>query len=150
MLVYNIRKEQYAHELSASGISNRWNKTDEWVIYGASTAALAALELLVHRSGIRTEMNYKLLVIEVKCHLHDIATVDIDELPINWKSFFSYPVLQNIGSEWYRKQKKLLLKVPSAVMPREFNYIINTQHSLFKSKVKIKQTEDFVWDSRLL
>ncbi|HTO14246.1 MAG TPA: RES family NAD+ phosphorylase [Edaphocola sp.] len=150
MLVYNIRKEQFSKELSASGAANRWNKSDEWVIYGAGSAALAALELLVHRAGIREELNYKLLIIEIKATTPDIKTVDLDQLPIDWKSIYSYPILQNIGSEWYHKQKNLLMKIPSAVLPREFNYVINTKHPSFKSKVKIKQIEDFIWDSRLL
>ncbi|HRP90285.1 MAG TPA: RES family NAD+ phosphorylase [Edaphocola sp.] len=150
MLVYNIRKEQFAKSLTASGAANRWNKTDQWVIYTASSEALAALELLVHRAGIREDEHYKLLIIEINITPKDIKTVSIDQLPKNWKSIFCYPYLQEIGSAWYQEQNALVLKVPSAVLPRANNYIINTHHPLFYSKVKIIKKEDFVWDSRLL
>lgn len=150
LLLYNIRKAQYANALVASGAANRWNRTDEFVIYTGSSASLATLELVVHRSGIRVDQTYKLLIIEAKAGPKDITTIDLDQLPANWKSIQSYPELQALGSEWYQAQKTLLLKVPSAVLPRESNYIINTRHPDFASKIKIKETELFVWDSRLL
>ncbi|OJV54885.1 MAG: hypothetical protein BGO31_16210 [Bacteroidetes bacterium 43-16] len=150
MLLYNIRKEQYANALVASGVANRWNKNEEMVIYTGGSASLATLELVVHRSGIRIDQTYKLLIIEAKVGPKDITTIDLDQLPANWKSIQSYPELQALGSEWYQSQKTLLLKVPSAVLPRESNYVINTRHPDFSNKIKIKETELFIWDSRLL
>ncbi len=150
MLLYNIRKEQYANQLIASGAANRWNKTDEFVIYAGSSASLATLELVVHRSGIRIDQSYKLLVIEAKVTAKDIFIIDLDQLPANWKSIHSYPELQALGSKWYQTQRSLLLKVPSAVLPRESNYVINTRHPDFAAKIKIKEREQFIWDSRLL
>jgi len=58
--------------------------------------------------------------------------------------------LQNIGSDWYSNKKKLVLQIPSAVIPQESNYVINTQHPLFTSQVKIIEREDYFWDKRLL
>lgn len=150
MLLYNIRKERYAAELVASGAANRWNKNDEFVIYTGGSASLATLELVVHRSSIRIDQSYKLLVIEAKATAKDVTTIDLDQLPANWKSIHSYPQLQALGSAWYQAQKTLLLKVPSAVLPREFNFVINTRHPDFLHKVKIREVEQFLWDSRLL
>ena len=61
-----------------------------------------------------------------------------------------YNTLQKIGSSWYSDSKNLVLKIPSAVIPQEHNYIINTKHELFKSKVKLIDVESYFWDSRLL
>ena len=59
MLVYNIRKAKYAQSLQASGVANRWNKNDEFVIYTASSRALSTLELVVHRNYINIDNSYK-------------------------------------------------------------------------------------------
>ncbi|WP_313255113.1 hypothetical protein [Empedobacter sp.] len=65
MLVFNIRKARYSKSLQASGVANRWNKNDEFVIYTGSSRALSTLELVVHRSSISIDNSYKLLVIEI-------------------------------------------------------------------------------------
>jgi len=72
------------------------------------------------------------------------------ELPKNWRSMIAYPDLQRLGSDWYLKNKSLVLKVPSAVIPKEYNYLINTLHPDFKDKVALVRTEDYFWDDRLL
>ncbi len=147
-LVYNIRKEKYAHSLIASGAANRWNKEQEYVIYTGSSRALSALELVVHRSSIDLGSAYKLLVITINAEENDIQTVG--DLRGNWHSLANYNTLQAIGSRWYQAREKLLLKVPSAIIPKEFNYLINTSHPDFLTKVRILEKEDFTWDNRLM
>lgn len=150
LLVYNIRKEKFAFELIASGVANRWNKTDEFVIYTGSSRALSILELAVHRAAINIDHSYKMLIIELSIEESDIKTIRQEELPVKWRLVKSYPALQEIGSAWYQSLETLILKIPSAVIPQEFNYLINTHHPYFKSKVHILNVEDFVWDNRLL
>jgi len=58
--------------------------------------------------------------------------------------------LQEIGSQWYNAMEFLVLKVPSAVIEQEYNYVINTRHPDFSKLVRLKAVEDFVWDRRLL
>lgn len=149
MIVYNIRKEKYAQNLVASGIANRWNKESEYVIYTAGSRALAALELVVHKNAIALDTNYITLAIELRISEKDIETVDLKNLPENWKSLECYPKLQKTGSVWYQKREKLALRVPSAIIPQEFNYLINTQHPDFIKRVSIAEREYFLWDKRL-
>lgn len=61
----------------------------------------------------------------------------------------AYPDLQKIGSNWYQNKESLVLKVPSAVIPKEYNYVINTNHFEFATKVSLVRTEDYFWDERL-
>jgi RES domain-containing protein len=79
-----------------------------------------------------------------------VNQIKINELPANWRSIAAYSQLQNLGSNWYNKQESLILKIPSAIIPYEFNFIINTEHPLFRTKVKLVRTEDYFWDERLL
>lgn len=150
MFVYNIRKAKYADSLSASGVANRWNKNDEFVIYTGGSRALSTLELVVHRSSISIDNSYKLLVIELNCKESEILEVNESLLPKNWQSVEAYPKLQEIGSDWYQNFEYLVMRVPSAIIPKEYNYLLNTRHPDFKKKVKIKELENYEWDNRLL
>ena len=149
MLVYKICREKYSKKLSASGVSNRWNKEDELVIYTGSSIALAALENIAHRASINIAKPYKLLKIEIKEQTL-IKEIDLKQLPKNWRSLEAYVELQEIGSDWYQSAESLILKVPSAIVSQEFNYVINTKHPLFLSNVVLESVEDWVWDKRLL
>ncbi|MCO5235301.1 MAG: RES family NAD+ phosphorylase [Chitinophagaceae bacterium] len=150
MIVYNIRRAKYAKQLMASGVANRWNKDEEYVIYVGSSISLSVLEMVAHRNTIQANGNYRLLVIEVNATRKDITEIQVKDLPANRRSIHSYPALQQIGSDWYRQNKTLLLEVPSALVPSEKNYLINTRHPAFHEKVKLLRTEDFGWDQRLL
>jgi len=146
MNVFRVCREEYANQLKASGKMNRWNKDGEYVIYAAESRALCALELLAHTNGVVPAGNYKTMVIDIP--ETGIKEIGLNELPQNWKSVRAYPQLQRMGSKWYEAQEHLLLKVPSVLIPSEFNYVINTQHSDFK-EVRIKALESFFWDDRL-
>jgi RES domain-containing protein len=76
--------------------------------------------------------------------------IQLDQLPNNWRNLQAYSQLQLIGSNWYKAQNSLLLEVPSAVIPQESNYIINTEHPDFSKKIRINRIEDYFWDNRLL
>ncbi|MGJ7030328.1 RES family NAD+ phosphorylase [Niabella hirudinis] len=149
MLVYNIRRAKYAGSLTASGVANRWNMEEEFVIYTGCSRALSVLEIVVHRSGIVLNEPYRLLVIEIKETPADILELKPDQLPEKWRSLVAYPKLQGLGSDWYQGNKQLLLKVPSAVVPMEYNILINTRHPKFNTHVRLKDTEIFDWDERL-
>lgn len=150
MVVYNIRKQEYSKKLIASGFSNRWNKDDEYVVYTSSSRALAMLELLVNRSGIDLGKGFRLLEIKLNITEKDIEEVKIEKLGKNWQSIEAYSQEQKIGSDWYKKSDKLILKVPSVVIPQEYNYVINTRHKDFEKKVKLELVEEIDFDKRII
>jgi len=150
MIVYRITTEKYSKNLSSSGAPNRWNNEGEQVIYSAESRSLASLEMVVHRASIKPTLKYKVLVIDIDIPKSQISKIDIGKLPINWRSISAYSYLQEMGSDWYLKKKKLLLQIPSSIIPQEKNYIINVKHDLFEEKVKILDIETYFWDKRLL
>ena len=150
MEVYRISAEKYSKKLTSSGSANRWNKDGEFVIYTGSSRSLSSLELIVHRASIKPTINYKVMIIRIDDDDKLYDQLDVNILPEKWRSVAAYSKLQSIGSEWYIEQKSLILKVPSAIIPQEYNYIINTKHPEFKEKVKLLEVEDYFWDSRLL
>ncbi len=150
MEVFRISKEKHANaDLKASGAANRWNVEGQYVIYTGWTRSLSTLELVVHRNSIAIDQSYKVMVISIADEDHLYSTVKLKQLPENWRSINAYTQLQQIGSEWYENRKSLVLKVPSAIITNEHNYVINTKHEDFTTKVKFVRTEHFFWDKRL-
>jgi RES domain-containing protein len=149
MEVFRICKKIYSNKLSASGTANRWNERGQHVIYAGSSRSLSSLELMVHSAAIVPTDSYKVMVISIADDDHLFELVRIKDLPKNWRTFDAYSALQWIGSNWYTSQSSLVLKVPSAVIPYEYNYMINTEHPDFKKKVRLVRTEPYFWDSRL-
>jgi RES domain-containing protein len=149
MEVFKICREKYSRFLHASGVSNRWNKKDEFVIYTGSSRSLSTLEMVVHRSYINISSSYKLLLIVITDESL-IKEIKINELPEHWKTLEAYLELQEMGSKWYNSNESLVLKVPSAIVPQEYNYIINTKHPKFSTHIILQDVDDLVWDKRLL
>ena len=147
MIVYRISHSKYAATLSSSGVANRWNTIFQFVIYCSENISLCALELLAHTNGIRPAGEFKIMHIEILDEA-EITLIDVAQLPENWFQLQSYTQTQTIGSNWYESKSTLLLKVPSAIIPSEFNFVINTLHPDFTKKVKLSAVKDFFWDNR--
>lgn len=120
------------------------------MLYTGSSRSLSTLELIVHRNSIAPLDRYKVLVILIPDSDHLIKQVSTKVLPGNWRTLSAYPALQKIGNDWYESMETLVLKVPSAVIPNEFNFIINMEHPDFKNHIRLIRTEDYFWDDRLL
>jgi RES domain-containing protein len=149
MEVFKICREKYANALNASDTANRWNKKEEFVIYAGGSRSLSTLETVVHRAAINISSSYKLLTISIKDKT-PIKEITIKDLPANWNTIEGYIELQEIGSKWYNALETLILKVPSAIISQEYNYIINTKHLLFATNIRLESAEDFALDKRLL
>ncbi|MVM37142.1 RES domain-containing protein [Spirosoma sp. HMF3257] len=147
MLVYRITKTLYADRLVASGGAARWNSRGQFVIYTAATRALACLENVVHRSGEGLLADFRVMVISVP-DLLPVETISSGNLPANWFDFQQYDACQRIGGEWLRNGRSALLKVPSAIIPNEWNFLINPAHPDF-TRITLLQTEPFAFDPRI-
>jgi RES domain-containing protein len=149
MEVFRISAEEYSKALSSSGSANRWNLNGQKVLYTGSSRSLSSLELIVHKNAIKPALIYKVMVISIADDDYLITQIQTKDLPTNWRSFAACSILQAIGSQWCTTGASLVLKVPSAVIPFEYNYVINTEHTDFVSKVSLVRTEDYFWDTRV-
>ena len=149
MLVFRICLEKYAYDLIASGRSNRWNSSGNFVIYTSSNRALAFLENVVHRSSEGLSSLFKVMEIQIDDSVQ-ITEIPLKSLPENWHKKASYSLCQKIGDEWYREGKTAVLEVPSSIIPKEKVYIINTRHPDFlNNKIRLISSEDFVFSPRI-
>lgn len=147
MEVYRITTKIWSNKLSGSGFPARWNSKGKFAIYSSSSRALASLENYVHRSGEGLNNIFKTMVIYVPDNLK-IESINIKKLPNNWSDFNMYSECQSIGDQWLEKCETAILKVPSAIIKKEFNYIINPNHKSSK-RIKIQSVEDFEFDLRM-
>ena len=147
MLVYRIVFKIFSSDLIASGFEGRWNSEGKKVIYAAGSIALAFLENMVRRQGVGFNDDFRIMIVEIPDKLK-IDIINIEDLSSNWRNFRDYSHCQPLGDIWYNKSSTAIVKVPSAILPEEFNYIINSVHQDFK-KVKIVDKTPLVPDPRI-
>ncbi len=150
MLLYRISKEKYIRDLSGEGArkyGGRWNHKGTPVLYTSEHISLAALEVLVHVPVISLPKDLKLL----KLRISDEASreeVDPSTLLANWKDYPAPTDLKDLGTKWAESRNSLLLKVPSAVISSEWNYLISPLHEEFE-QITIVEVVDFTFDTRI-
>ncbi|MFC0515221.1 RES family NAD+ phosphorylase [Mucilaginibacter angelicae] len=150
MILYRITKCNYAADLSGSGArlyGGRWNSEGKPMLYLASSQSLAVLEVLVHLDPLIIPGNYCLAEIEVPDS--KIITVEVEQLPEDWRDISGPVILRELGDSFLKKQEYLLMKVPSSIVPAEFNYLLNPLHP-DAFDVKLLKREPFGFDRRLL
>lgn len=120
--------------------SGRWHTKGRPLIYTASHLSLALVEQLVHRiQSPELLAKMKLVAIEIEAPDNSIGVQDT--IPRDRS------VSQQIGDEWLSSGKTLLLGVPSVVVPREANVIINPRHPRF-GEIQVLSHEPFDIDRR--
>ena len=56
---------------------------------------------------------------------------------------------RQIGDEWLESKDTPVLRVPSALIPRQTNYLLNPEHPLFGA-IQVIEITPFAFDRRLL
>lgn len=149
MLLYRISLCKRAEDISGTGaklFGGRWNSVGVPMLYLASSRALAALEVLAHLTSIQDPESFCITVFEVP--ENSIEEVERYLLPKDWNTYPSPSSLKKIGDTFAKSNKSLLLKVPSAIVEDECNYMLNVNHPLL-DKVKIIGSKPFLFDKRL-
>lgn len=124
---------------------NRWNGVGTRVVYLAATTSLAALEVLVHAESYDELPEYRAFPV----HFDESLVAEPPELPPDWQQSPAPQSTKDLGSAWARSNQSLLLRVPSAVVAWEHNYVLNVLHPDF-SKLNIGIPRAFAFDPRLL
>jgi len=148
MIVFRITHTHYQDDLSGQGAKTygaRWNRPGTAMLYTGERLSLCALELLVHLGWKELQRNFVALSIFIPDDA-SIKLLDLDKLKTGWKEDPDYTAY--IGTAFLRSNEHLMMKVPSAVIPEEFNYLVNPAHPDFR-KVKLRKSKPFIFDERL-
>ena len=150
MKVYRIAQKAFIQDLSGEGArlyGGRWNHRGIPLLYTAESRSLATLEILVHSTKISSVSNLAILTLEIPDTIKIDDIQKLTKLPENWQKYTSHPELQDLVSNWINSGG-FILKVPSAIIKEESNYLINPLHKSMK-ELKVVSTENFILDERL-
>lgn len=147
MLIYRIVHKLFSKKLLASGMEGRWNSAGKKVIYSTESIAVAFLENMIRRQGVGFNNDFKIIILEIP-RKQIVSVLDVSLLKDDWREMNNYAICQSLGNAWFDAGKTLVLKVPSAVLPEGFNYVMNATHADFKL-VKIVAVTDLVPDKRI-
>lgn len=151
MELFRISKREFSNPDGMGGIfyPGRWHVAGFRVAYAAQSRSLARLEYLVHINHISLLANN--FVITTLYIPNEITVENADETSLipDWKDFRNYRVTQAIGTKFLKEGKNLLLKVPSAIVQKEYNYLINPAHDSMR-ECKVLDISSFSFDKRLL
>ncbi len=153
MKVFRIERQKYlSTTLQGIGASMtdgfRWNSQHTRIVYTSESRSLAMLEIAVHLNIHENLPNDRyLLEIEIPDNIQ-ILEVMLEDLPENWDAKPPTLETQTIGDDFVYGNDAVVLKVPSAIIPEEFNYLINPNHKDAK-RIKVLNERKLEFDERL-
>lgn len=148
MIVYRITNEIYKNDISGNGAAlygSRWNSRGLPLLYTSQFISLSILESLVHLKKREIPPTQYLLHIEIPDE-DEAAEISSKKIKKNWEQELDYT--QWLGDQFLQNKQNLVLKVPSAIVPQESNFLLNPLHAKFK-KIRIVSSELLQLDKRL-
>jgi RES domain-containing protein len=150
MIVYRVanlkHKDATLSGIGAEKVGGRWNEIGTRAVYCSENVSLALLEYYVHSKDVST-LPQKIVVAKIQIP-DEFVIEEFAELPIGWNQFpYSFNTTQFFSTQ-AKKRDFFAIKVPSTIVPLEFNYVLNP---LFKDfgRVEIVEFLDLPIDERL-
>ena len=152
MHLWRLCRKRFSKDpLSGEGglyASGRWHSAPRLVVYASESLALASLELLVHVDPDLVPGDLIAIEIDVPSRV-SVTELPLSDLPKSWRSYPAPRSLQELGNAWLDGRKTAVLRVLSAAIPRERNFLINPLHRDARHIRLIGKTP-FAFDPRLL
>jgi RES domain-containing protein len=130
--------------------SARWHTRGRAVVYLTESTAGAMLERLVHildmngSTDITLPRSYQLLRVQVA---DELAIKPLNVLaPVDWREDLRFT--RSLGDAWLASMETALARVPSAIAPYTWNYLLNPTHP-DAAKVQIAEAMRQRFDNRL-
>ncbi|HEY6902609.1 MAG TPA: RES family NAD+ phosphorylase [Puia sp.] len=149
MILYRIGRTKHAKDLTGEGarlFGGRWNQKGIPCLYTSESRALALLEYTVNVN--QDDIPRALSIITLEIPDTPILFLKQEDLPGDWTQAPAPASAKAFGSRLLQSAEHLVIRVPSAVIPAEFNYLINPLHP-GSSAIEIKDIRDFVYDIRI-
>ncbi len=151
MIVFRISKRAYIKDLGGTGAGiygGRWNPPGINLLYTAGSISLACLEFLVNNYHLMAPPDICLAKIEILTG--SLKELKWSQLPDQWDEKTFIPAsTQKVGSAFVATKQYYVLKVPSAIVSEEFNYLLNPMHPDHQKTVIKEIIDPFSLDSRL-
>ncbi len=148
MIVYRIGITKWATALNGEGArlhGGRWNHIGTPCIYTSQSRALAVLEYTVNNNIEEIPRLLSITAIEIP---NDFLDHPIPLLPGNWRDSPAPASTKDFGTDALKASTDAVLCFPSAILPQEFNYLLNALHPASKL-FKVIDVQDFIYDIRI-
>ncbi len=116
------------------------------VNFGAS-AAIVVLERLAHTDPDLLPDDLRLAQFEFPDSGSESGVEEVGALPAGWTR--DEEATRRIGGQWQQRRTSSLLRVPSAILPEEFNFVFDPQHPEAK-RLRLIRERPFAFDPRLM
>ncbi len=149
MIVYRVSRTKYANDLDGEGakiFGGRWNNPKIACLYTSATRALAVLEYTVNINI--DDIPRALSIISIEVPDRPVRIINETDLPGDWKHSPAPSSTKTFGSELLLAAVEPVIRIPSSVIPDEFNYLLNPMHPAGK-RFRIVDIRDFVYDVRI-
>jgi RES domain-containing protein len=149
--IYRVLRKRFAGSPfdgeGAYRYGGRWSSPGTRLSYTSEHQSLAMLEYFVHVDQDNVPDDLVLASAEVP---DDLARERIEarDLPANWRDPAAPPELTKFGDEFVRRAEKSLLLAPSALVPQEYNCLLNPAHPDYKRIVR-RDLEPLSYDVRM-
>lgn len=147
MILHRITTKPYINDLSGTGAmlyGGRWNKKGIRMLYTSESLSLAVLEVIANLSSSKLKNLY---CVELDFP-DDLEIKTVKKLPKQWNLFPYTGGTVKLGSRFIQ-QEDLCLKVPSAIIPIEHNYLLNPMHDDYH-KIRVTDARPFLLDQRIM
>ena len=129
-------------------VSGRWHTARRSVTYASESLALAGLEVLVHCDADLLPADLVAIEIFVPASVK-AAELSLTDLPRTWRKYPAPASLQRLGNAWLDRANGCILRVPSAIIPTESNFLIAPRQPDI-TKLRVVRKFGFRFDSRLV
>lgn len=123
----------------------RWHNKGRLITYTAESRSLAALEILANTQD-RAALHARPWLI-ARADLPTKLVGIPPRLPDDWRAQPPPASARSFGDSWLASLASPALRVPSAVILGEFNYLLNPLHPDFP-KIKLHPAQPFAFDAR--
>lgn len=151
MRVWRISKAIYAQKsFSGEGglkAAARWHHKGHQVVYTSESLSLATLELWVHIDPEQPLRSYVATAAEIPDEL-PVHLFEASALPAAWREYPGPMALRDAGTEWLESRRTAVARVPSAITPGEFNFLLNPKHPDW-GHIRIADPIPFIFDRRM-
>jgi RES domain-containing protein len=125
----------YVGAMDAGG---RWNSIGTPMLYTAQHLSLACIEVLVHMDKSELPRDYVWSGADISDDVGSLSFGDLNHVSS----------CQAAGDRWIRETGQLAIRVPSVVIPEEFNVLLNPTSAEY-DKVRWSEPRPFRFDPRL-
>jgi RES domain-containing protein len=108
--------------------SGRWHSRGSRILYLTDHPASALLEVLVHLDVDAEDLpdSYRLLAVDIADSVGHLS-IGQHDLVAGWADHVA--VTRGLGDRWLRDKRAALLRVPSAIVPVTWNWLLNPAHA---------------------